>query len=87
MNITCLHKEQNPFVPSHISPLLQQRKGSQVMYNILNKNNEIQLENLHGIKYISFKRKNGNKYIYTFLKLQTTQLLDGSGSVLTITYL
>ena len=39
-NITCLHKEPNHFVPSHISPLLQQRKGSQVMYNILNKNNE-----------------------------------------------
>lgn len=39
-NITLTHKEQNPFIPSNILPLMQNKKGAQVMYNILNKNKE-----------------------------------------------
>lgn len=35
------HKEQNPFIPSSISPLVQSKQGAQVMYNILNNNKEI----------------------------------------------
>ena len=40
MNIEITHKEQFPFIPSHISTLLQHQKGSKAMYNILNKNGD-----------------------------------------------
>ena len=67
MNITCLHKEQNPFVPSHISPRVQQRKGSQVMYNILNKNNEIPAGKLTRNKLYMFQEEEWKQiYIYPF---------------------
>ena len=63
MNITCLPKEQNHFVPSHISPLLQQRKGSQVMYNNLNKNYEMPTGKLTWNKLYKFQEEEWNTHI------------------------
>ena len=40
MNTEITHKEQCPFIPSHISSLLQHQKRSKAMYNILNKNGD-----------------------------------------------
>ena len=37
MHLEITHKEQCPFIPSHISTLLKQNKGSKAMYNTLNK--------------------------------------------------
>ena len=41
INIQITHKQPCPFTPSRIYPMLQQKKGTQAMYNILNKNKEI----------------------------------------------
>ena len=41
INIQITHKQPCPFTPSHIYPMLQQKKGTQAMYNILNRNKEI----------------------------------------------
>ena len=41
INIQITHKQPCPFTPSHIYPMLQQKKGTQATYNILNRNKEI----------------------------------------------
>ena len=41
INIQITHKQPCPFTPSHIYPILQQKKETQAMYNILNRNKEI----------------------------------------------
>ena len=40
-NITLTHKSQSPFIPSHIFPLIKNKQGARVMYDVLNMNNEI----------------------------------------------
>ena len=40
-NITLTHRSQNPFIPSHISPIIKNKQGARVMYDILNLNDEI----------------------------------------------
>lgn len=65
VNIT--HKEKSPFIPSHILPLLQQHKGSQAIYDILNKNKEIPTGKISWNKIYNFSQKDWNQiYIFPF---------------------
>ena len=63
VNIT--HKEKAPFIPSHISPLLQQRSCSKVIYDIFNKNNEVPTGKISWNKVYNFSQEDW-KQIYTF---------------------
>lgn len=65
VNIT--HKEKSPFIPSHILPLLQQRKGSKVIYDILNKNKEVPTGKTSWNKVYDFSQEDWNQiYIFPF---------------------
>ena len=37
----CLHKQNNPFIPIHILPFVQQQKGTKIMYNVLSQNKDV----------------------------------------------
>ena len=39
--ITLTTNIEGPFIPKHLKPILQQKTGTQSIYNILNKNSEI----------------------------------------------
>ena len=63
INIQITHKQPCPFTPSHIYPMTQQKKGTQAMYNILDKYKEISTGQVTWNKLYNIT-KNEMKYIY-----------------------
>lgn len=62
-----VNKERCPFIPSHILPLLKQEKGSRIMYDILNKNDDIPTGQITWNKMYDLTREDWTKiYIYPF---------------------
>ena len=41
VKINVCHKQNNPFIPTHILPFFQQQKRTKIMYNILNQNKDV----------------------------------------------
>ena len=68
------NKLANPIPPFPVQVYLKSRKGTQDMYNLINKTNDPpphphpQVGNYLGIKRINLKIMNGKKYILSYLK-------------------
>ena len=39
--INVCHKQNNPFIPTHILPFFQQQNETKIIYNILNQNEDV----------------------------------------------
>lgn len=66
-NLTLHHKEQYPFIPSHICFLLKQNKGSRTMYNVLNQNREVPTGKLAWNKIYNINEDDWKQiYMYPF---------------------
>ena len=67
INIQITHKQPCPFTPSHIYPMLLQKKGTQAMYNILNRNKEIPTGQVTWNKLYNITNNNWkNIYLFPF---------------------
>ena len=74
-NITLTHKSQSPFIPSHIFPLIKNKQGARVMYDVLNMNNEIPTGKQTWNNAYNFQEKDWkNIYMYPFKTTQYSQL-------------
>ena len=85
MNIEITHKEQFPFIPSHISTLLQHQKGSKAMYNILNKNDDTPTGQCSWNKIFNITKESGKGYTCFHFMLLNIRHFSGIKLVLITT--
>ena len=64
IKVETTHKESCPFIPFHISTLLQHKKGSKIMYNTLNKSNTVPTGQVTWNKVTKFSNKEWKKNIH-----------------------
>ena len=86
IKVETTYKESCPFIPFHISTLLQHQKGSKIMYNILNKSNTVPTGQVTWNKVYKFSGKEWKKYTLSLSRLLSIQHFNGTKSTLTIIF-